>query len=237
MPAVSRMGITPRFMLPGWPLQALLPLFRQHPRQENRTQPRSYFPNHQLSTLNRLMTQRPLNLTLNQRTVLVKVDSVMDVRGVSADVVYDWADGAAGSISEEGLVWVWNVAVDPAGEKRDLRFWFREVIAPETTKKLDLDEVIALVLGDRKNFHAGEVCHLLRVRRPTLIELRGELNGRLKSSGAFFPRRALRDFLHARWLGNTSHPKVAVGGGNTLHATNSKLNGAASPAAPSLCRV
>jgi hypothetical protein len=139
--------------------------------------------------------------TPNPRTVLVKVDSVMDVRGVSADVVYDMADGGCSTGAEAGLQWVWNLAVDAAGEIRNLRFWSREVITPETTRNLNLETVIALILGDRKQFHAGEVCQLLRVRRPTLINLRDQLCGHLGADGAAFPRAGLHNFLTARWLG------------------------------------
>lgn len=121
----------------------------------------------------------------------------MDVRGVSADVVYEMADG-------DGLQWVWNFAVNPKGKIRCLRFLAREVIAPETTRNLRLDEVLALILGDRKNFHAGEACQLLRVRRPTLGKLRDQLAGKLRSGGAFIPSSGLRDFLRNRWLGRAA---------------------------------
>jgi hypothetical protein len=151
-----------------------------------------------MSTVKTTMPAPPLN----HRTVLVKVDFILDVRGVSADVAYDMADG--------GLQWVWNVAVDPAGKIRDLRFWSREVIAPETTRGLDINDVIDLILGTRKNLHAGEMCHLLRVRRPTLLELREELGGHLGVHGADFPPAGLRDFLKARWLGFGASKKPAT---------------------------
>jgi hypothetical protein len=135
----------------------------------------------------------PPTATLNQRTVLLNVNSVMDVRGVSADAVYNMADE---------LQWVWNVAVDPAAKIRNLRFWVREVITPETTRNLNLATVLALILGERKNFQAGEVCHLLRVRRPTLLNLRRQLSGKMQTcGGAIFPREGLFNFLKARWIG------------------------------------
>jgi hypothetical protein len=135
------------------------------------------------------------NLALNPRTVLVKVDSVMDTRGVSADKIFEMADG-------DGLQWVWNVAVNPKSKIRDLRFWAREVIAPEMTRGLSLEQVIAFILGDRKIFHAGDVCQLLRVRRPTLRSLRKMLGGKLQSrGGALFPRAGLFEFLKLRWIG------------------------------------
>lgn len=141
--------------------------------------------------------------TYNQRTVLMKVDSVMDTKGVSADVVYEMADG-------EGLQWVWNVATDPASKIRDLRFWSREIISPEITRSLDIDEVITLILGERKNFQAGEVCHLLRVRRPTLLKLRDQLCGHLGAPGTIFFRAGICGFLKARWLGCGASKKPAT---------------------------
>jgi hypothetical protein len=140
------------------------------------------------------------NLTLNPRTVLVKVDFVMDVRGVSAETAYAWADGGIG---DEQLVFVFNVAADWDGKIRDLRFWAHEVLTPRAARKMEINEAIEAILGDRKNFHSGEVCHLLRVRRPTLLALRDELDGRLQRvGGVIFPRAGIRDFLKTRWLGH-----------------------------------
>lgn len=158
--------------------------------------------------------------TLNQRTVLMKVDSVMDMRGVSADVVYEMADG--------GFQWVWNVAVEPAAQIRALRFWSREVITPEITRNLAIDEVITLILGERKNFQAGEVCQLLRVRRPTLINLRDQLCGHLGAHGAVFPHVGLHKFLKSRWLGcgASKTPTTAIS------ATLARAGGQKSPLPP-----
>jgi hypothetical protein len=144
------------------------------------------------------MTTLATNLALNPRTVLVPVDSVMDARGVSADKVFEMADG-------DGLQWVWNVAVNPKAKIRALRFWAREIAAPETTRDMRLDQVISLILGDRKNFHSGDVCHLLRVRRPTLLALRRQLGGKLqRRGGAIFPRAGIQNFLQTRWLGRVT---------------------------------
>lgn len=131
---------------------------------------------------------------LNQRTVLVKIDSVIDVRGVSAEAAYALADGK--------LVFVWNVAVNLKGKIRVLRFFAREVVAPKMTRGLGIDHVIEIILGDRKIFHAGDVCQLLRVRRPTLLALRKQLGGRLqRCGGAIFQRDGIQNFLQTRWLG------------------------------------
>lgn len=138
---------------------------------------------------------------MNTRTVLVKIDSVMDLTGEDADRVYERAD--CDSIFGS-LLWVWNVAANPNGEIRDLRFWAREVVAPETTARLTLDQVTKMILpSERKQFHSGEVCFLLRLRRPSLKELRVELNGQLAANSSFFPREGLEKFLRTRWLGTS----------------------------------
>jgi hypothetical protein len=151
-----------------------------------------------------MTAQRPLNLTLNQRTVLVRVDTVMAVLGVDADTVYARTDGGR---DDDQLVYVWNVAVNPAGEKRELVFWAQEVEARKNKRPLpvdDIDDVATFILGDRKHFPSGEVRQLLGgIRRPTLMALRRELCGKLGSATTFFPRQALKNFLTGpRWLGS-----------------------------------
>lgn len=143
-----------------------------------------------------------------QRTVLIKVDTVMHLTGLSADAIYERAVG--NSLLGE-FAWVWNVAADPAGKIRDLRFWAREIVAPETTKRLSLDRVMKLLLPPKRvQYHSGEVCNtLLSIRRPTLQQLREELNGKLAAHSSFFPREGLEQFLRTRWLG-------ALAGGDDL---------------------
>ena len=133
-----------------------------------------------------------------------------DIKGVrlltrkSDDAIYAMTDG--GDLVEGSYQWVWNLAVNPAGEIQDLRWWIGEVLADGHLKKrqatLTLSEVIDFILPrSRREFPAGEVRALLLVSRPTLMELRPELWGGLRHGGSFYPRAGLVKFLQTRWLG------------------------------------
>jgi len=139
---------------------------------------------------------------VNGRTLLVKVDTVRHFTGLSADAIYERADGDS---LFGGYVWVWNVAADPAADQRDLRFWAREVVAPETVKDWTLDRVIkSLLPPKRSQYPAGEIyTTLLSISRQSLMRLRGELNGQLAVGSSFFPREGLETFLRKRWLGSS----------------------------------
>lgn len=148
------------------------------------------------------MTEQGLSprVALSHRAVLIKVDSVMDLLGKSADEVYELADG--GTLLAPGLKFVFNLAADPDGDIRDLRFWTREIIAPASVAKWSVDQALDSILPNaRTRFQAGEVTQLLHVRRPTLMRLREELQGKLAANSSFFERTALVSFLKRRWLG------------------------------------
>lgn len=139
-----------------------------------------------------------------------------DIKGVRlltrrpTDTVMAMTDG--GDLMEGRYQWVWNVATDAHGEIRDLRWWIGEVLAPKQQAALKLEEVINLILPkSRKEFPAGEVCSLLLISRPTLMELRAELQGAQRGQliGNFFPRPALVRFFQTRWLGNKSQGGAA----------------------------
>jgi hypothetical protein len=132
---------------------------------------------------------------------LTKIDGVCLLTRKPVDVIMAMADG--GDLMEGRYQWVWNVASNPAGDIRDLRFWVGEVLARQRQRELSLDEVISFILPpQRREFPTGEVCQLLQVRRPTLMELRGELQGELRTGSSFYPRAGLVTFLRNRWLGN-----------------------------------
>lgn len=140
-----------------------------------------------------------MNVELHHRAVLIKIDSVMDLTGRCADEIYELVDGP--SLLAPGFRFVFNVATEPNGI-RDLRFWTREVIAPEQTAKISFDRAISIILPEKRSqYPAGEVAHLLHVRRPTLMRLRAQLAGRLESTGSFFPRSGLESFLRSRCVG------------------------------------
>jgi hypothetical protein len=146
---------------------------------------------------------------MNQRSTLIKVDSVAYLTGKTVDAIFRAVDGP--ELFESGLRWVFNVAADPNGQVRDLRFWTREVIAPETTEKFSLDQVVKMLLPPaRKEYPSGEVCELLQIRRRSLADLREQLNGRLAANCSFFPRAGLEQFLRRRWLGSVHSPQSTV---------------------------
>jgi hypothetical protein len=121
--------------------------------------------------------------------------------------VYDRADG--GDQSGVGYQWVWNVAANPAGKIRNLRFWRVEIGDPKAVARMSLDEVIAEILPPgRREFPAGTVCQFLQLRAPTLALLRGELDGEIRRNSGFFPRAGLVKFFTARWLGAPAKPEA-----------------------------
>jgi hypothetical protein len=138
---------------------------------------------------------------------LVKIDSAaLDLR-VPVSRVEDLVDG--GAAGESGLLWVFNVATNPRGKIRALRFFRPELLARASDKahevnQLTLDQVIAQILPPaRSRFPAGEVDQLFQVRRPTRIALADELPGKLDGGRNVYQRAALADFLNRRWVGHT----------------------------------
>lgn len=133
------------------------------------------------------------------RADLVTTSAVQGFSGLQYDQVRELVDG--GDFFHRGFEWVWNFATEPDGE-RDLRFWAREVFAPETCRELGLGDVLAIILPPtRKTFQAGEVMRMFTLNRTSLMRLRGQLGGRLETSGSFYTRDSLEHFLRTRWIG------------------------------------
>lgn len=138
-------------------------------------------------------SQRLLNLSINQRTVLVTVDMLRAVLGVDADSINARVD--AGEFR-----WVWNVSAG-TGDVRELRFWAREIIAPEQCAKLSLPLALNLILGqERLHWRGTEIAHLLLVSRPQIFRLHeaGELPGEIVGHTLRVTRSALVNFLTHR---------------------------------------
>jgi len=134
------------------------------------------------------------------RTILTSVGAAQWASGLHRDVIHE---RATGSSLFDGYRWVWNIAPDREGELPLLRFWTREIIAPETTRRLSLDQVIKSILPTKRlTYHTGEVeTTILSISGQTLMRLREELNGKLATNSSFFPREGLEKFLRTRWLG------------------------------------
>ena len=136
--------------------------------------------------------QRHLNLSISQRTVLVSMDMVRAALGVDADTV-------TAKVEAGELRWVFNVAL--GDEMRELRFWAKEIIAPEFTADIAVGEAIKQILGtERTRWRGTEIQHLLLVSRPTVMRLKdsGELPGEIVGGTFWCKRAALETFLRGR---------------------------------------
>lgn len=139
-------------------------------------------------------------------TALVKIDVATVFLNRPTKHVFNLVDG--GAVSEAGLLWVFNVARNPAGVRRDLRFWLPELKArteaePSQYHRHDIQWVIAQILPEsRTNFQAGEVDRLFQVRHSRRLEM-FESAG-LAAGRNFYSRPMLADFLKCRWLGATN---------------------------------
>ena len=135
--------------------------------------------------------QPTLNLPINRRALLLTVDTVAASRGVTPESVYEDVDSGR-------LLWVWNVAADFSGPKRELRFFAQEVIAPEFARQQKLNDVIKLLVPQREWLRNWELEHLLAVRRPTLLALRDELRAQVVDNCVRIHRNALVSFFMRR---------------------------------------
>ena len=133
------------------------------------------------------------------RAALIPIAAVRATWSLSYEKIRALVVG--GELFHPGFQWVWNFAARPDGE-RDLRFWRDEVDDVRAVSKLGLGEVIARILPlNRKNFHAGEVAELFMLTPTGLMRLRGQMGGRLETSGSFFTRDGLEHWLRTRWIG------------------------------------
>jgi hypothetical protein len=145
------------------------------------------------------LTAEAMLTSKSERTVLVKLDTVCSYSGKTADQVFAMADGSA--LFHEGLEFVFNVAASRDGRRRDLRFWFREVLArsakiqfPAFTLDQALEKILPLTIA---HFAPGRICGIFRIADNTLMNLRGEIG---QPQGAI-SREKLATFLRRRWLG------------------------------------
>jgi hypothetical protein len=134
---------------------------------------------------------------------LVDVRIAAFLRGRSMRATRELAEGGTregvrGDWAGRGLEWVWNVTVNPSSPKRDLRFWLREVLAPQACKGLKPAEVINLILPvTLRQFAPGRVMDLLLCDYQHLHNLKSASQ---LPSGRFTPREALVHFLARRRL-------------------------------------
>jgi len=136
---------------------------------------------------------------------LIKIDAAAAVLGKSAPQIFDLLEG--GSLSEAGLLWVFNLAHNRAGTRRDLRLWLPELKAcvagqPRQYHSQDIRQTLAQILpGNRQRFNAGDVDCLFQIRPRTRLDFGTELPGYRVAGRTIYARSALESFLIRRWLG------------------------------------
>jgi len=145
---------------------------------------------------------------------LVKVDVASVYLGISVRKSFDLADG--GSANEPGLLWVWNLAHNISGNRRDLRFLRAELVArgkgqDAEFRAMTLETVIDQVLpARREGFYGGQLDQAFQIRPRTRLDFGPELPGVRAGSGHWYRRTALAEFLKRRWLGTAILEAKAV---------------------------
>jgi hypothetical protein len=167
--------------------------------------------------------QRALPFSVSQRTVLVDVNGVRAARGVDADTVFASVEDA---LRDDHLRFVFDVATgapisDPA-RIRELRFWAREIIAPETCRGIGLEEALLFIVpAGRVWFQSGELCQLLLISRATLKCLGAELRGEIVDGSLRVRRTDLIKFFHRRWVA-AAEPRPGIIPNSELSTLRSK---------------
>lgn len=154
-------------------------------------------------------TQPSLNLAIHQRTVLVDMATVRAHLGVDADTV-------AARIESGELRWVFDLALGlkppgPKGKKRELRFWSRELIAPETCPDNERDALAAILGNHSLGWRGTEIATLLLVSRPTVRKMVAGnfLEGVVVKKTIRSTTEALANFLALRLVGKICEPAQA----------------------------
>lgn len=136
---------------------------------------------------------------------LVKIDVAATFLGKSAPQVFNLVEG--GSLSEAGLMWVFNLALNRAGCRRDLRIWLPELKSrvagqPRQYHGQDIRQTLAEILpGNRQRFNAGDVDGLFQIRHRTRLDFGAELPGCRVGGRTIYARATLESFLVRRWIG------------------------------------
>jgi hypothetical protein len=144
---------------------------------------------------------------------LVKIDVAAVDLNRSAQQVRSLAEG--GTAAEPGLLWVFNLAANASGQRRDLRFWRGELRAYSTStgsacRQKGIEQVLAEILPAQRNFFsAGEIDQLFQIRPRTRIDLNHELQGELNHGRYSYARASLAKFLTRRWLGGEIERRFA----------------------------
>lgn len=144
------------------------------------------------------------------KTTFCGIDTVCCVLGLTVAQVYN-------KVECGDFLWVWNVSSGKTN-KRELRFWSREINSPAAVARLTLDDVLKVVIPDRRRVPGQrdglfnwEFRHLLRLSKASLSKIRKELGIKNPARGRklFIARGAVEQFFRRRWMGNIGIRKNA----------------------------
>jgi hypothetical protein len=145
-----------------------------------------------------------LPVAFSRRTVLVTLDVVRAVFGVDAEEVMKMVESGE-------LQWVFDLSARGAAY-RELRFWTRELVAPERCLMTPA-RAVQLILGeDRGRWRGTEIQQLLLVSRPSVLRWHrsGVLPGETLNRTLWVTRRTLEQFLTERlWWKDPVQPGPA----------------------------
>jgi len=155
--------------------------------------------------------------------VLVKIDVAVVQMHRSVRAIYGMAEG--GTRLDKALCWVFDFSRGNRCTRRDLRFWYPELMARGGTDDarrygysgFQLEWVIKRILPEsRQRFSAGEVSEWLQIRhntRAALLPADGWANRR-----AYYLRQTLAGFLRQCWVGGDAAHRL---GGQSVGAPTS----------------
>lgn len=134
------------------------------------------------------------------KSLFCGVETISCVYGLPVSRVYDMVDNGT-------YLWVWNVS--SGSDKRELRFWSREINEPAAVVRLTLDEAVRAIIprrshlpGQFNGLRAWEFRHMLRLSKPSLVALHRELDVRGAVRHYVIPRAKIEEFFRRRWMGN-----------------------------------
>jgi len=137
-------------------------------------------------------TQRKLPLVVSARVTLVDLGTVRVARGCDAESVFDCVGDAT---HPKFLRWVFNVAVNPDGDIRELRFWEEEIFGT-ADKWCEPRTAIARILGNRRSFPRGEIEVAWNINATTISRL--VRAGEITEVNRVVTRASLAAFLERR---------------------------------------
>lgn len=150
------------------------------------------------------------------RSILLKLDTAAVHRRRSQRSLKLMVEGGnvdhSRDLFEQALIWVFNVATDANGQKRDLRFWSVEIDTPARAVGADIDDVIVSLLGERReNFAPGDLIEIFCWQHENIFKLK-KLG--VFPPSQFTPRAVLENFLRTRHISHCPPVlRTAINGG------------------------